>query len=146
MGLCGNKINQTCGSTTYSSCTNFEGTPNIQSVLYEETCLDQEVVDQDQYNQLGEIKNQIDLTELGESCLVYVLEEGKVVVKNVLAKFEEEICTLKTKINMLETESICNKNIASCDFDFGNLVDACGNQPLTLARTIQLILDTLNTP
>lgn len=146
MGLWGNKINQTCGSTTYSSCTNFEGTPNIQSVLYGETCLDQEIVDQDQYNQLGEIKTETDLTELGESCLVYVLEEGKIVVKNVLAKFEEEICTLKSKIATLETDSICNKNITDCNFNFNGLVNNCGDQPLTLSETIQLILDTLNTP
>ena len=141
MGLCGNKIKQTCGSTTYSSCTNFEGTPNTQSVLYEETCLDQEVVDQDQYNQLGEIKTQIDLTELGESCLVYVLEEGKIVVKNALIKYEQEICTLKQQVLDLQTKGICELSIVGCNLNFGNLTNSCENQPNTFGEVLQLLLN-----
>ena len=65
---------------------------------------------------------------------------------SLLLKFEEKICELEEKINLLETTDICNKSIVPCSLDFGDLVDACGNQPTTLAETLQLILDTLNTP
>ena len=61
-------------------------------------------------------------------------------------KFEEEICILKNKTEALENVDICNKDITSCNFSFGNLTTACGDQPQTLGEVIQLILDTLNTP
>ena len=61
-------------------------------------------------------------------------------------KFEEKICEIENRVEELETVDICNQSITSCNLDIGDLVDACGNKPTTLAETLQLILDTLNTP
>ena len=138
-----NKIKATCtGVRTYAVCTQYEGTVNSDSSLDDTTCLNLEETTQDVYNQLEGISTE----GLGELCLTYTLEEGKILVKNVLKKLEQEICDLKTKVEQLETINICNQNIIPCNLDFGNLLNACGNQPATLAETLQVILDNLNTP
>ena len=137
-----NKISHTCGERTYLICSEYEGSVNTDSSLAEESCLNGQEVVQDIYNQL----ENLDLSALGELCLEYVQESGKNIVKNVLLKFEEKICELENRVEELETVNICNQSITSCNLDFGDLVDACGNQPTTLAETLQLILDNLNTP
>ena len=138
-----NKIKHTCGSgRNFAVCIETEGEVNTDSTLVGETCTNlQENLD-DIYNQL----DNLDLSELGELCLEYVQFSGKNIVKNVLLKHEEKICELQARVEELETTDICNKIITACNLDFGDLVDACGNQPTTLAETLQLILDTLNTP
>ena len=137
-----NKISHTCGDRTYLICSEYEGTVNTDSSLTEESCLNGQEVVQDIYNQL----ENLDLSALGELCLSYVQENNKNIVKNVLLKFEEKICELENRVEELETVDICNQSITSCNLDFGDLVDACGNQPTTLAETLQLILTQLNTP
>jgi hypothetical protein len=142
MKNCNNKIKNTCGDIKPLTCTEFEGDVNSQSNLIGESCISGEEAIQDLYNQI----EQLDLSELGSLCLDYVQEDGKNVVKNVLLKFEEKICELETKIEELETTDICNKLITDCNLDFGVLVDDCGEVPTTLAETLQLILNQINTP
>ena len=137
-----NKISHTCGERTYLICSEYEGSVNSDSSLIEESCLNGQEVVQDIYNQL----ENLDLSALGELCLEYTQASGKNIVKNVLLKFEEKICELENRVEELETVDICNQSITSCNLDFGDLVDACGNKPTTLAETLQLILDNLNTP
>ena len=137
-----NKISHTCGERTYLICSEYEGTVNTDSSLIEESCLNGQEVVQDIYNQLGNL----DLSALGDLCLSYTTVGGKNIVKNVLLKFEEKICELEEKITELETVNICNQNIVPCNLDFGTLTTECGDQPTTLAETLQLILDNLNTP
>ena len=145
MKNCSNKISHTCGSTNYATCISYETELPPFSELTD--CVDLDQTTEELYSLVGEIKEETDLSELGDACLEYLLDENdKIVVKNVLLKFEEKICELEEKINLLETTDICNKSIVSCSLDFGDLVDTCGNQPTTLAETLQLILDTLNTP
>lgn len=142
MGNCHNKISHTCGERTYLICSEYEGTVNTDSSLIEESCFNGQEVVQDIYNQL----ENLDLSALGELCLSYTTVEGKNIVKNVLLKFEEEICELKNRVEELETLDICNQNITECNLDFGLLTNQCETQPTTLAETLQLILDNLNTP
>ena len=137
-----NKISHTCGERTYLICSEYEGTVNSDSSLVEESCLNGQEVVQDIYNQL----DNLDLSALGDLCLSYTTVGGKNIVKNVLLKFEEKICELEEKITELETVNICNQNIVPCNLDFGTLTTECGDQPTTLAETLQLILDNLNTP
>lgn len=125
-----------------AECVSYEGTTNTTSELSEDCSLSVSEAIQDIYTQLEEIE----LSELGDNCLEYVeTEEGKIIVKNVLLKFEEEICTLKEKVETLQNTAICETSISGCDFNFNGLVDDCGNgQPENFKDLIQLILDNLN--
>jgi len=135
-----NKVSQTCGTRQVASCVNYEGEVNELSPLSNDCSLSVEEVLDDVYTQLEEIN----LSELGENCLTYIEnEEGRIVVKNALIKFEEEICSLKQQIEILQSIAICETDISACDLNFGTLTTVCSTQPTTLAETLQLILDTI---
>ena len=143
MKNCNQKIKHTCGSKNYATCIDYESEVNSESSLVETECKNLEQTTQDIYNQLGNL----DLSALGELCLEYVQVSGKNIVKNVLLKHEEKICELQARVEELETTDICSKSIIPCSLEFGNLLNACGDgSPTTLAETLQLILDNLNTP
>ena len=91
---CQSKVKHTCtGSIQYALCTSYETELPEFSEL---ECPSIEETTEELYNLVGEIKEETDLSELGEKCLEYLLDENdKIVVKNVLLKFEEEICNLK---------------------------------------------------
>ena len=146
MSGCNNKIKQTCtGSRTFASCTQYEGDVNEDSALVDETCLSLEETTQDIYDQIGAIKNSQDLSALGEQCLTYVEDEdGKIIVKNVLLKMEEEICSLKTQIETLEKRTICDLKISDCNIDLKCLEeDECNQTIVTLADWIQAVTDKI---
>ena len=140
-----NKIEQTCGDSLFSTCVFHQSElPSFSELEPCDTTI-AETTDE-LYSFVGEIKDEIGLSELGDLCLDYVTTpEGKVVVKNVLLKFEEKICELSEKVNLLETINICHQNISACNLDFGTLTNQCDVQPTTLSETLQLILDQLNT-
>lgn len=140
------KIKYTCGIPTQATCVTTEVTPNEQSSLTEETCLDQEQVNEDVYEQLGDIWSEVDLTALGELCLDYTLESGKIIVKNVLLKYEEKICELQSRIVELEERELCSFPISGCEFELGELVDECGEQPQTLKDLLQILINQHITP
>ena len=139
---CHNRLKHTCSSVNYATCIHYESSVNTDSEYDENDCLSIEETTQDIYNQL----ENLDLSALGELCLTYVQENNKNIVKNVLLKFEEKICELENRVEELETVDICNQSIVPCNLDFGTLTTECGDQPTTLAETLQLILDNLNTP
>lgn len=106
-----NRISHTCGERTYLICSEYEGSVNTDSSLIEESCLNGQEVVQDIYNQL----ENLGLSALGEKCLEYVeTVEGKIVVKNVLLKFEEEICNLKEELEIVKNRQICDIPITEC--------------------------------
>ena len=126
---CHNKIKHTCSSTNYSTCIHYEGSVNTNSELVNETCLDIEQTTQDIYNQL----ENLDLSALGELCLSYVQENNKNIVKNVLLKFEEEICNLKEELELVKNRQICDIPITEClPNGFDCLIGDCDNSIVTL--------------
>ena len=144
MSNCNNRVKQTCGSTNYATCISYETELPTFSEL--EDCVDLDQTTTELYSLVGGIKEEIDLSELGENCLEYLTDENdKIIVKNVLLKFEEKICELEEKINTLETTAVCDLSISSCNIDWGTLADQCGEQPQTLAQAIQLLANQHNT-
>jgi len=138
-----NKVKNTCANKNYAECIIYESEVNETSPLKTHCALSIEETTQDIYNQLEEIN----LSELGEYCMEYILDEDdKIIVKNVLLKFEEKICELEEKIEILESTAICDKDITACDLEFGNLTNVCNTQPSTMKDVLQLILDNLQTP
>ena len=127
---CHNKIKHTCSSVNYSTCIHYEGSVNTNSELVNETCLDIEQTTQDIYNQL----ENLDLSALGELCLSYVQEDNKNIVKNVLLKFEEEICNLKEELELVKNRQVCDIPITECLPNLDCLTDACDNNITTLGE------------
>lgn len=126
------KVKQTCGIPTMASCVTTEVTPNAQSSLVGESCLSQEEINEDVYEQLGDIRTETDLSALGDKCLTYVKVGGKLFVKNALLKMEDEICTLKTEVENLKNRKICDIPIKECLTDFDCLTLPCDNSITTL--------------
>ena len=125
-----NKIFHTGGEKTFLVCREYEGTVNTDSSLIEESCLNGQEVVQDIYNQL----ENLDLSALGELCLSYVQENNKNIVKNVLLKFEEEICNLKEELELVKNRQVCDIPITECLPNLDCLTDACDNNITTLGE------------
>ena len=132
-----NKIKHTCGERTYLICAEYEGNVNTDSSLVDVNCKNGEEVIQDIYNQL----DNLDLSELGESCLDYISDEsGKNLVKNVLLKFEEEICNLKEELKTVKNRPLCEMPLGDC-VDTKCLVDACNENISTVGQLLQALVD-----
>ena len=136
---CQSKVKHTCtGSIQYALCTVYEG---VLPEFSELECPSIEETTEELYNLVGEIKEETDLSELGNSCLEYVeTEEGKLIVKNVLLKFEEKICELEEKVNELENRPLCNQPLGDC-VDTKCLVDACSENISTVGQLLQALVD-----
>lgn len=129
---CQSKVKHTCtGSIQYALCTLYETDLPTFSEL---ECPSIEETTEELYNLVGEIKEQTDLSELGERCLEYLLDENdKIIVKNVLLKFEEEICNLKEELETVKNRQICDIPITEClPNGFDCLIGDCDNSIVTL--------------
>ena len=133
---CHNKIKHTCSTTNYSTCVHYEGSVNTDSQYDENDCLSIEETTQDIYNQL----ENLDLSALGELCLEYTQASGKNIVKNVLLKFEEEICNLKEELETVKNRPLCEMPLGDC-VDTKCLVDACGDPVTTWGQLVQILID-----
>lgn len=145
MKNCGNKIKHTCAEKNYATCVYYELEVPTFSSLVGLDCITVEETTEDLYEIVGKVKSEIDLSSLGDGCLTYVQEEGKTVVKNVLLKYEEEICLLKERVAILEQEAICNKVVTEC-LDLSGLVDQCNSPINTLGELLQFLVNQTQTP
>ena len=127
---CQSKVKHTCGSIVFADCTSYQTELPEFSEL---ECPSIEETTEELYNLVGEIKEETDLSELGEKCLEYLLDENdKIVVKNVLLKFEEEICNLKEELELVKNIQICSIPITECLPDLGCLALPCDTSIVTL--------------
>jgi hypothetical protein len=131
---CEDKIVQSCTTPIYAPCVRYEGIVNTQSTLIDKGCRNLHQTTEDIYTQLEQVEKEIDLSALGKSCLTYIQDNNKNIVKNVLLKYEQEICDLKTKVANLQTVAICSTSIMDCGIDFKCLfpVNPCGTRALTI--------------
>ncbi len=136
MSGCGNKVKYTCSESKPAECVEYEGTVNTNSSLDADSCKSVEETTQDIYNQLEDIN----LSELGENCLEYLPEDGRIKVKTVLLKYEEEICNLKEDIEELKNRPICNMPIGDC-VNVTGLVNPCGDPITTWGELIQILIN-----
>ena len=126
-----NKIKHTCGSIVFAGCTSYQTDLPEFSEL---ECPSIEETTEELYNLVGEIKAETDLKDLGDKCLEYVeTAEGKIIVKNVLLKHEDEICLLKNRVKQLEDRQLCDFPITAClPNGFDCLIGDCDNSIVTL--------------
>lgn len=130
---CQEKIKERC-KKVYANCTSYEGIVNTDSSLTDEGCLTIEETTQDIYDQL----EHLNLSELGQKCLTYVEEDGKLYVNKVLLQLEQEICDLKTQLNTIQTTSVLNTVLVGIDFQC--LQGDCDNQIVTLQDLLNSII------
>ena len=131
-----NKVKQTCGSEQYATCVSYEGTVNNQSSLINDSCISIEETTQDIYDQLGKMTTD----GLGYACLAYTLDNQKITIKNVLKKYEEEICSLKTQIQNIHNETFWNIPIAGSGLDLKCLVTPCNTTITTVKELFQALI------
>lgn len=143
MKNCGNKVKHTCSEKNYATCVYYELEVPDFSSLVNQDCITLEETTEDQYNILDGIKSEIDLSALGQDCINYGVNPKT--VKNVLLKYEQEICDLKQKVQVLETTAICDMNITDCGLTLPD--NPCGGTFSTLGELLGYLLDnTTPTP
>ena len=140
-----NKIKYGC-EAAFATCLITETTPNSQSSLVSEQCIDQEQFNDDVYQQLEDIWTENDLEALGELCLSYTEIGGKKVVKNVLLKFEEKICELQEEVETLKTTAIFDKSLVGSGLDLDCLTNSCSNEITTYGELFQALITKSCTP
>ena len=139
MTECNNKINQRC-EKLYAPCMSYELEIPTFSDLYGKSCVSIEDTTKDLYEIVGEIKDEIDLSELGQLCLTYVIPTETAKVNDILLKYESEICNLKTKLEELESRKICDYLITNCDIDLTGISDECENPIQTIGELLQYLI------
>ena len=143
MKNCGSKIKHTCAEKNYATCIYYELEVPAFSSLVEQDCTTIEETTEDQYEILGDIKSEIDLSALGEACIEYDVDPKT--VKSVLLQYEQEICDLKDRVNTLETTAICDMDITNCGLTLPD--NPCGGTFSTLGELLEYLLDnTTPTP
>lgn len=143
MKNCGNKVKHTCSEKNYATCVYYELEVPDFSSLVNQDCITLEETTEDQYNILEGIKAELDLSALGQDCINYGINPKT--VKSVLLKYEQEICDLKQKVQVLETTAICDMNITDCGLTLPD--NPCGGTFSTLGELLGYLLDnTTPTP
>lgn len=137
MGCRDNKLKYNCGSLKQNArCTFYEGDLAEFSEL--EDCITIEETTEELYETVQEIKDSLDLSELGKDCLDYTeFQQGKELkISEVLMTFENEICDLKEKKDTGSKLDISKLNLRC-------LVDPCNNTIDTEEKLLQLIIDKI---
>lgn len=135
------KVKNTCEKPHPAECVSYETDLPESSSLFGDDCLSIEDTTTDLYSRTETLIDEIDLSELGLDCLTYVQEGGKTIVKNVLIKYEEEICTLRQEVEDLKSRVICDIPLTDCNLSYGTLIDSCGAQPSTLKDLLQVLIN-----
>ena len=91
------QIKDTCAERQYATCTFYETELPAFSLLTDD-CITIEETTAEQYDLIGKIRGEIDLTSLGASCITYTLVSGKLLVKNALLAHQTKICALESLI------------------------------------------------
>lgn len=127
-----NKIETSCLETQYATCVKYEtDLPEWSEVDCSPTL---EETTEELYEQVSNIKDDLDSSELNVSCLKL---KGKK-QKEINLDLAEAICEIKDSITK-------NGNVFSlCELDYGNLIDCDTTKPRTLCEFAQFILNVLN--
>lgn len=137
---CTPKLKNTCGVVSFATCTYYEDSVPVFSSLINEDCYTVEEVIVDTYQILTSIKSELDLVDLLNNGIEYVLVDGKVLTNNALSKHAEEIIALKKSVSDILTGYDGNMDITSWGLDTSCLVDACGDDITTLKQVLDSLI------
>lgn len=138
------QVKATCtGETSYAVCTKYESTVNGDSKLKNIECKSIEETTEDIYEQLENTSTDL----LGDVCIDYVLTtDNKLIIKNVVKSFEDEICTLKQKVQDLENRQFCDIPISSCNINLDCLSLPCEQDIVTVEDLFNALIQKVCTP
>ena len=136
-----NKLKNTCGIKTPSRCVFYDlDLPEFSKLSILNECITIEETTNDLYNITDLVLSSIDTKELCKQCLKYKVSQNKykpfediVFIKDILLKFEEEICELKN-----ETDSNSNDSL---ELDFKCLTNPCNNEINSLKDLLQILIN-----
>lgn len=137
MGCRENKLKYNCGNQKQNArCTFYEGDLPKFSEL--EDCVTIEETTEEIYESVQEIKDSIDLSELGTDCIDFSeYKEGKALkVLEAFMAVENAICDLKESKQS-------NNGFDISKIDLKCLVDPCNNTIDTQEKLMQLIINTI---
>lgn len=138
------QIKATCtGETTYAVCTKYESSVNEDSKLKNIECKSIEETTEDIYEQIENFNTSL----LGEGSINYVLTtDNKIIIKNVIKSFEDEITLLKQKVDSLENRQFCDIPISSCNINLSCLSLPCEQEILTVEDLFNALIQKVCTP
>lgn len=138
-----NKRKHSCGCTKQNAiCVYYDGYLPEYSKLKEEGCVTLEETTEELYTKQEEILNDIDLKDIGKSCIdfrPYQEKVDKLNVKEAIKGLEAEICNLKnckggdlsnfdiSKIDPKCLDDKCNKSINSLETLLQKIIDELCN-------------------
>lgn len=137
---CNNKMSNVCVDSTSSKCIDYKGKLGNSSSITDE-CVSQFEVNEDLYDIVNTVEDSQNTSELGSLCLTYPVTEGKVLPKSVYNIHEQEICTLKNKVEILENKTLEEIDISQLGLNFQCLVDPCGDPITNLKTLLQLLIN-----
>ena len=135
METCNNR-KYSCGDKISSICTIYDGGLPIWSELNDELCVTIEETTEELYEQVSEIKENLDTSNLGEACLQYPNNEN-IKQKDANLVFEKTLCDL------LDIAKDSSNSILTCDLNYEGLVEECDDIPKNFCQFAQFILDEL---
>lgn len=137
---CSEKMSNICLDPIKAPCVDYEG-PLGENTTIKESCVNQHQVNEDLYAIADIIIKDQSTEQLGELCLTYPLEDGKVKLKSVLKIFEEEVCSLTSKVKSLEEKNYSELDITGFNLNFQCLIDPCGEPITNLKTLLQLLIN-----
>ena len=136
MGETCNNRKYSCGEKISSICTIYDGELPVWSELNNELCATIEETTEELYNEVSEIKENLDTSNLGGACLQYPNNED-IKQKDANLVFEKNICDL------LEIVKDNTNSVLACELNYEGLIEECGDIPKNFCQFAQFILDEL---
>lgn len=135
METCNNR-KYSCREKISSICTMYDGELPEWSELNDEICVTIEETTEELYNQVADIKESLDTSNLGGSCLQYPNNED-IKQKDANLVFEKTLCDL------LEIVKDNTNSVLACNLNYEGLVEECEDVPKNFCQFAQFILDEL---
>lgn len=140
-GGCSDKVSRTCGKKHSAKCVDYEGDLHANTELETCDCHNLEDVIEDLNTAVDSLFDAIDMSDLGNDCLTYELTDGKVLIKTVIKKLEEEICKLKEATSIdADCNPIYDEDISCVGLNMDCLSDACNNPITNLKDLLQAMI------
>jgi hypothetical protein len=143
--MCKERLSNTCGgSKTPVRCLGLDGLkPNAYSQYSSNDCIDGYEVLEDIYKQLTTVQDGLDNSALTSDCILEIPEKQNELNQVFLDKICEILAAMAAASDP-DAATIDSLSLTPCDFDFGTLVDVCGDPITTLCQLLQKLIVEAN--